>query len=85
MADTVTIQSFAKSAREFRLTFADGSSMHWPDQSIMEDWIDNGGLRGNDPLVRGLLARIRTSDPTYANIGNINNVTYMQPDVGESP
>ena len=85
MAEQITIASFEKVGRKFRLTFADGSSMHWPDQLLMEEWIDSGGNKGKDTLIRGLLNRIRSGDPTYANIGNIVDVVYERPDVREVP
>ncbi len=85
MAEQITIASMEKTGRIFRLFFEDGSSMQWPDQDLMEDWIDNGGVKGSDRLIRGLLKRIRSSDPTFANISSISNVTYELPDVAEVP
>ena len=82
MSETITITSLAKQDRKFTLTFADTSSMVWGDQTVLEEFIDNG--KASDSLVRGLLRRIRSSDPTFSNISNISNVTYEQPDVREA-
>ncbi len=84
MAEQITIARFEKVGRKFILKILRGGSMHWPDQNILEDFIDNG--KDSDGLVRGLLARIRNSDPTFNNLGSLPwPIDYERPDVREVP
>lgn len=85
MAEQITIASFTKTGRKFQLTFADGSMAEWTDQTYLEQYIDNGSNMPDDQLVRGLLRRIRNSDPNFENIDLIADVTYEQPDVRQVP
>lgn len=84
MPRRLTIRSLTRDrSGGFCLTLGDGSSMCWPDERLLHEYVDRQGAKSIDDLPRRLLARIRAADPTFANLRTIRNVIYERPDVRE--
>ncbi len=82
MSEQITVTSFTIRRGQFILEYNDLEHMYWRDQNDLERFIDFG--KAADNLVRGLLRRIRNSDPTFINISSLPYpITYELPDVRE--
>lgn len=91
MPEQLTIESIRKVGHTLVVLYAEtsatlpGCTVVFGDRGVFDEFCDRRVVKPQDALLQRVLRRIRTADPTLANVGLLSNLKYERPDEREVP